>query len=241
VQWIPLRVALSGPGVHRARNRSRVCIAILRWASRVLTITHLTWHCVVLRQPSDRPTRASLDVTEAVYSLHSSIKRLHEHHMIPTNVCDAHEPPRSTYYGREIDRTTAGGRRPNFCLACWLRRVHARGAKEPTSLSYTFISSLCMAVTIIFALQIFYLTKTYSICQTDILFDTDLLYLTKNFLFDKDLLHLPNRYSVWQRLKLFVKVFFVWHTTKMYELYLATSSFVRHRLLLFDKWLFCLT
>ena len=28
--------------------------------------------------------------------------------MMPTNVCDAHEPPRSTYYGREIDRTTAG-------------------------------------------------------------------------------------------------------------------------------------
>ena len=28
--------------------------------------------------------------------------------MMPTNVCDAHEQPRSTYYGREIDRTTAG-------------------------------------------------------------------------------------------------------------------------------------
>ena len=27
---------------------------------------------------------------------------------MPTNVYDAHEPPLSTYYGREIDRTTAG-------------------------------------------------------------------------------------------------------------------------------------
>jgi hypothetical protein len=28
--------------------------------------------------------------------------------MVPDEVCDSHEPPRSTSYGREIDLTTAG-------------------------------------------------------------------------------------------------------------------------------------
>ena len=45
------------------------------------------------------------DCTEVAYSLHSSIRRLHEHHLIPANVSDGHEPPRSTSHRREFDLT----------------------------------------------------------------------------------------------------------------------------------------
>jgi hypothetical protein len=61
-----------------------------------------------------------LDVTEAAYSIHSSIRRLYEHHMVPAEVCDGHEPPRSTSYGQEIDLTTC--RTPTMthvCVTVW--------------------------------------------------------------------------------------------------------------------------
>ena len=60
------------------------------------------------RQHAERHDCNGLDVTEAAYSLHSSIGRLYEHHMVPAEVCYGHEPLRPTSYGRDIDLTTAG-------------------------------------------------------------------------------------------------------------------------------------
>ena len=51
--------------------------------------------------------------------------------MVPTNVCDAHEPPRSSYYGREIDQTTA--RRPVSAMDAFVKRFgrYGGGAQSP--------------------------------------------------------------------------------------------------------------
>ena len=64
------------------------------------------------------------DVTDAIYNLHSSIWRPYEHHMIhvPSNVCDAHEPPHSTSYGRDIDITTAGHTPNDAIVTVWTLR-----------------------------------------------------------------------------------------------------------------------
>ena len=58
---------------------------------------------------------------EAVQSLCSWIRRLCEHHTVPAEVCDGHEPPRSTSHGREIDLTTAGRLRADVCVCNGLR------------------------------------------------------------------------------------------------------------------------
>ena len=45
------------------------------------------------------------DVTDAVFNVRSSIRRVSEHHMIPAEVCDGQDPIHSTLYGRDIDIT----------------------------------------------------------------------------------------------------------------------------------------
>ena len=45
------------------------------------------------------------DVTDAVFNVRSSIRRVFEHHMIPAEVCDGQDPIHSTLYGRDIDIT----------------------------------------------------------------------------------------------------------------------------------------
>ena len=58
--------------------------------------------------------------------------------MMPTNVCDAHEPPRSTYYGRRIKAAHHGARRsrhraPDRPHHRRSRRVHERHRSQPSA------------------------------------------------------------------------------------------------------------
>ena len=54
--------------------------------------------------------------------------------MMPTNVCDAHEPPRSTSYGREIDLTSAAQTPPNDAfVTVWLTHLTLREARRVES------------------------------------------------------------------------------------------------------------
>ena len=57
---------------------------------------------------NDAP-RNGFDVTDAVFNVRSSIRRLFEHHMIPAEVCDGQDPVRSTLYGRDIEINNAPG------------------------------------------------------------------------------------------------------------------------------------
>ena len=59
---------------------------------------------------NDAP-RNGFDVTDAVFNVSSSIRRLFEHHMIPAEVCDGQDPVRSTLYGRDIEINNAAGAR----------------------------------------------------------------------------------------------------------------------------------
>ena len=62
------------------------------------------------RKRNDAP-RNGFDVTDAVFNVSSSIRRLFEHHMIPAEVCDGQDPVRSTLYGRDIEINNAPGTR----------------------------------------------------------------------------------------------------------------------------------
>ena len=42
--------------------------------------------------PARRAMRNGFDVTDAVFNVRSSIRRLSEHHMIPAEVCDGQDP-----------------------------------------------------------------------------------------------------------------------------------------------------
>ena len=53
-----------------------------------------------------RRSRNGLNATDVGYNIHSSTNRLHEHRMVPAEVCDGQEPARSTLEGRELDPTT---------------------------------------------------------------------------------------------------------------------------------------
>ena len=57
---------------------------------------------------NDAP-RNGFDVTDAVFNVCSSIRRLPEHHMIPVEVCDGQDLVRSTLYGRDIEINYAPG------------------------------------------------------------------------------------------------------------------------------------
>ena len=60
------------------------------------------------RRRNDAP-RNGFDVTDAVFNVRSSIRRLSEYHMIPAEVCDGQLPVRSTLYGRDIEINNAPG------------------------------------------------------------------------------------------------------------------------------------
>jgi hypothetical protein len=53
-----------------------------------------------------RRSRNGLTVTDVSYNIRSSTRRLPEHRMVPTDVCDGQEQARSTSGGREVDLTT---------------------------------------------------------------------------------------------------------------------------------------
>ena len=58
------------------------------------------------RPPGARHTpRNGFDITDAVFNVRSSIRRVSEHHMVPAEVCDGQDPVCSTSYGRDINIT----------------------------------------------------------------------------------------------------------------------------------------
>ena len=94
--------------------------------SHVRLIYHLTTAECPVAPRAENGERMHTFVTvfaamEAVQSLCSWIRRLCEHHTVPAEVCDGHEPPRSTSHGREIDLTTAGRLRADVCVCNGLR------------------------------------------------------------------------------------------------------------------------
>jgi hypothetical protein len=57
------------------------------------------------RTPQTRARRNGLSCTMLIHSILSPIRRLHEHSMVPADVCDGQEQARSTLDGREADLT----------------------------------------------------------------------------------------------------------------------------------------
>ena len=53
-----------------------------------------------------RRSRNGLAVTEVMYNIRSSTRRLPENNMVSIEVCDGREQARSTSGGREVDQTT---------------------------------------------------------------------------------------------------------------------------------------
>ena len=181
VQWIPLRVALSGPGVHRARNRSRVCTTLSESG-----LDHHTPHMTLCgAQTAVWSTNAGiagryrsgvqspLVDQAAAWAPHDTYQRMWCSWAAPIDVL------------RARDRSNDCRRTPSQLLLGVLATASACSRRQRANEFVIYFYKFSL-----------YGSNNY-LCLTD-------------FLFDKDLLHLSNRYSVWHRLTLFDKEFFVW-------------------------------
>ena len=73
--------------------------------------------------------------------------RHHEHHMASAEVCDAQEPPRSTFFGRDIDATTSPTKRAGVvCITVIpLCRLTTTLARRPCgTVSTTWHQLMCV-------------------------------------------------------------------------------------------------